>query len=350
MTVRRASSLDGFAPARSAAGHRGEGFTLVELLVVIAIIGILVALLLPAIQSAREAARRASCENNLHQHGLAILNYEAIRHILPPGASGTFVTGGPDLLANANVILLPYFEDVAIASRWDYSKPYWLQDDPDLLRVQLAQFTCPSNGQQWFESPFIQGFLGVPIGDTFATTDYAYSHGVTDAWCNTLAYPTDERGVFTIGEATSLRQITDGTSNTMAMGEAAGGEQWPLCDGTGCDTPSADFDASVPWAPTNLVGDFMLSNLLGSSYFGSTQEPMNKRPVTDTVLNTAGLADCRSSEHGGPHSASNFRSDHPGGSQFLFCDGSVHFLRGDIALTCYRRLSTIAEGKNAEIP
>jgi len=71
---------------------------------------------------------------------------------------------------------------------------------------------------------------------------------------------------------------------------------------------------------------------MDASYFGSTQEPINKWPVTDTVLNTAGLADCHSSEHGGPRSASNFRSDHPGGTQFLFCDGSVHFLQEGIDL------------------
>lgn len=328
---------------------KSSGFTLVELLVVIAIIGVLVALLLPAVQAAREASRRASCKNKLRQHGLALLNYESTLRTLPPGASGKFVQGGPDLLANANVLLLPYLENETISNQWDHDKPYWLQENPDLLRVQLDIFTCPSNGQHWMINPYIEGFFGLPIGDTFATTDYAYSHGATDAWCTTLEYPDSERGAFTLGQATKLEQIVDGTSNTMAMGEAAGGPQWPVCRGPGCDEPHIEKDASVPWAMANLIGDFLTAKFIGSSYFGCTLEPINKYPVTDTVLSSSGLADCRSSVSGGSHSASNFRSDHPGGAQFLFCDGSVHFLTDDIQLEHYRTLSTIAGGEVAGI-
>jgi prepilin-type processing-associated H-X9-DG protein len=89
---------------------------------------------------------------------------------------------------------------------------------------------------------------------------------------------------------------------------------------------------------------------LSGSIWGSTVERPNKCPVTDTYLDLPGIGDCRSSLNGGPHSTANFRSDHPGGVQFLFGDGSVHLLSETIDMDLYRRLSTIAEGTPATLP
>lgn len=328
-----------------------RGFTLVELLVVIAIIGILVALLLPAVQAAREAARRSGCQNNLHQFGIALLNHETAKGALPAGTAATYPTGhlvDSIVTATANSLLLPYFEESAVASQYDYKKLFVLQP-LDLYRTVVPIFSCPTNGHQFLIHPIFTA-LGYPIGDTFATTDYAYCHGVSDAWCLTNKFPDHERGAFVIGKGTKLCCISDGTGHTLAMGEAAGGENWPLCLGPGCTAPDdKNANADVPWLSGLPVHNFFLPALF-SSAFGCTMEPINKRPVTNTMVVISGESDCRSSADGGPHMASNFRSDHIGGAQFLMCDGSVHFLAESIDLLTYRRLSTIAEGEPADMP
>ena len=322
------------------------GFTLVELLVVVFVIGILVSLLLPGIQAARETGRRAACQNNQRQFGLALHCYAAVKEEFPPGADADFTSGGATIFANANAILLPYFEQVALADRYDASKPYWEQE-LSLVRTSVPVFSCPSNGDAPFINADLQAYLPVPLGEEFGTTDYAYCRGATDAWCVTLLYPLAQKGVFTIGESTKLSQVSDGLSNTIAMGEAAGGDRWPVCNGPGCDLPDASgITADVPWVIGNLAADFMLPQLLTSSVYGSTVEPPNKWPVTNTMLDTASVLDCGCSKAGGRHRVSNFRSDHPGGALFLYCDGSVQFLTEDIDLAVYRDASTIAGENN----
>jgi len=330
--------------------RRTQGFSIVELLVVIAIIGVLVSLLLPAIQAAREAARRASCQNNLRQFGLAMLNYEAARCKLPPGAEVNYSLSPPTIFANANTLLLPFFEQGALAAEYNQNVPFFAQKHI-LYTTPIEMFVCPTNGHQFLENSIFSD-VGLPSGDVFATTDYAYSRGITDAWCldKSYDYPDDEKGAFHIGLAVRLRQITDGTSNTFAMGECAGGEQWPLCDGVGCTKPDkASPDARVP-ALAGIPAYEAFGPVLLSSMFACTLEPINKRPVTDTRIILGSGFDCRSSTDGGPHNTSNFRSDHPGGGQFLFCDGSVHFCSDSMDQPTYQALSTIAHGETAEIP
>lgn len=326
-----------------------RGFTLVELLVVIAVVGILIALLMPAIQAACEAARRASCQNNLRQFGIALFNYEAVHGTFPPGAENDTSAPQPYVYRHATVLLLPYLEETAVESRYDHHLPFF-QQASDLYRTPVAMFSCPSNGHQFLTtSVFVDA--GFPIGDTFATTDYAYCRGVVDSWCvqTPMELLSEEKGVFQVGETVKLQQITDGTSQTIAMGEAAGGEAWPLCLGPGCTDPNTGWNASVPWLAGVPVPDY-LQPLMMSSLYACTLEPINKRPVTNTMQVTAGALDCRSSRNGGPHMTSNFRSDHPQGAQFLLCDGSVRFLREDIEMAVYRCLSTVAEGEPVTFP
>jgi hypothetical protein len=312
---------------------------------------VLVALLLPAVQAAREAARRGSCQNNLKQLGVALLNYHGARGAFPAGAQ---LRDGK-VLTNANVAIQAYLEESAVEEKWNHKLQYWEQS-PVVLQIPIAVFTCPTNGFQTVSDPIYENLLGIPVGTLLGTTDYAYSKGATDAWCTGNKYPPSEKGVFNIinvaeERPTSIRQITDGTGHTMAMGEAAGNDQWPVCGRPGCTVPEGHAPANIPW----MIGNISIDAVSATGYvytaiYGSTLEPMNKRPVTGSILNEPGILDCRSSLNGGPHSSSNFRSDHSGGAQFAFCNGSVHFLHEDIDLPLYRALSTYAGGEIAEVP
>lgn len=343
---------------------RRRAFTLVELLVVIAIIGILVALLLPAIQAAREAARRSQCINNLKQFGLALQNYHSANKSFPVG--GDMITA-TDVFTNANAALLPYFEEAALHSLYDAKKP-WESQQAGVARAPISVFKCPSSGAP---NPFEDTLMnwGWAKGYEYGITEYAYNMGYTDAFCiqrDVLTKPKfgrikkETQGMFSLAWGASIRQITDGTSKTLAMGDASGDPKWQMCTGIGCSTPEPDpnkqpSSAAIGW----IIGEPSYAAYkpqLGpkSSIYACTVEPMNKAVVTETYIDTGTLLGdfakfltdqnhyCRASYDGGKHTVSNFRSNHPGGCNFLNADGSVLFLSESIDMAAYRARSTIA--------
>jgi len=343
-----------------------RGFTLVELLVVIAIIGVLVALLLPAIQAAREASRRMSCVNNLKQHGLAMQNYHSAIGRFPSGMI-MFVGSSPGLEFgnNANVELLAYFEATSLRSLFDDDEDW--NDQLDVVTgAVLGMFNCPSTSE---ENPIaVQAMATAFAGDgqarlNWGTTDYAYSKGAFDGWCATIVslnadakigdIPFNQAGMFDIVSKIGIRQITDGTSNTIAMGEASNDPRWQICEGFQCsggvvESPTGDHPPH-PW-DSWIIGTPPLDGipqLRGASIFACTLEPMNKSVVTETRVGLADLSSsvCLSNFPGntaGSSTTSNFRSDHPGGANFLFGDGSVHFLSESIEPVSYWALATIS--------
>jgi prepilin-type processing-associated H-X9-DG protein len=133
----------------------------------------------------------------------------------------------------------------------------------------------------------------------------------------------------------------------MAMGEAAGGDRWPMCRRTNCTTPlnvpGGNTLATNGWA-VGMPGASLFESfgLYIAGTWGCTIEPLNKWPVTDSWADLNALSDCRASTSGGKHSTANFRSDHPGGGQFLFADGSLRYVAAAIDMAAYRAQSTIA--------
>lgn len=341
-----------------------RGFTLVELLVVIAIIGVLVALLLPAVQAAREAGRRAQCVNNLKQQGLALQNYSSQKGAFPVGTR--MVGGLRGFNASANALLLPFCEQASLKSLYD-PKLEWERQIPSVVATVIPFFKCPSSSAP---NPLEDPLLGTAANGVtiYGVSEYAYCLGYTDAFCldNDLrpgAVQASQQGIFNLNWGASFRQMTDGTSNTIAMGDASGDPRWKVCHGAKCTEASltpmpGSSDPPTPgtgWAVCEPSSTQYLPALgPRSSMYACSVEPMNKSPITDTFIDQSqflteaiGMSNgsgvfCRASFDGGGHSASNFRSDHSGGCNFLFADGSVRFLSEGIDMTPYRAMTTIA--------
>src|SRR5580704_9052029 len=256
---------------------RRAGFTLIELLVVIAIIATLIALLLPAVQAAREAARRSQCRNNLKQFGIAMHNYHDVARMFPMGASvygNSWASLGQALpgnvyshtMASAFLLLTPYDEQTAFAHAYQWNRAVNSQSvtastngvglTPSAMSAASASglYRCPSDT---FPDSFpgqaaSQGVFDVPL-------NYGLSHGVSDVICwHEANVPATERGVFGVNSNTRIRDITDGTSSTICIGETAMAPfivtpKWTICRGRFCLAP-AKFPAVIPPAITAVTG------------------------------------------------------------------------------------------------
>jgi prepilin-type N-terminal cleavage/methylation domain-containing protein/prepilin-type processing-associated H-X9-DG protein len=317
--------------------RRMRGFTLVELLVVIAIIGILVALLLPAIQAAREAARRAQCLNQLKQIGLASLNYANVYKTLPagnsygPNASGyQSVKAGSRMQQSWILHLLPFIEESARYDQFDFDKrgtDTTLNDSGvsnlSILQQNLPAVLCPSDSGAAIPKLRVTEYDDYKI--ILALTSYSANTGDHNntggigedpPWGNQNPYfhPNElvplsrysevTRGVISRwGWSAKIQQITDGLSKTFLSGEVI-----------------PDFDPWQDWGHQN---------------WATTAYPINYRN-SDYA---SGLLDPREQHADG---AITFRSFHPGGAQFVFCDGSAHFINDNIEHAVYRAMASRA--------
>jgi prepilin-type N-terminal cleavage/methylation domain-containing protein/prepilin-type processing-associated H-X9-DG protein len=267
---------------------RGRAFTLVELLVVIAIIGILVALLLPAVQAAREAARRSHCLNNLKQIGVAFQNYADARKSLPPG-----YTAGTDLDSTSPgwgwaTYLLPYIEESALYQQLDRSKPVETQV---AIKTVVSVYLCPS--EQVNPVPFDVTSASMEVICSAAPSSYAATVGddaseVDDATGN---------GVFYRNSNTRLKDITDGLSKTVFAGDRAWADTHGIWAGAPSNAVTRPGELN-PWQTTTGPAQCLI--LVHNNWINIT---------TDS---DGGLDD--------------FSSKHTGGANILFGDGSVRFI------------------------
>jgi prepilin-type N-terminal cleavage/methylation domain-containing protein len=337
--------------------ERNRGFTLVELLVVIAIIGILVALLLPAIQAAREAARRAQCTNGLKQLGLALHNYlSARKDALPGGIYQQSNTDPPTHVAGAGgyqgesffVYLMPYMEEQVIYDNWKFTdRQKNSQFDYSPAAKVIPSLICPSDNPAekvcFFPNPVSSANMA--FWGYYSVTSYAGNHGTknyypgdgdasddgmfyvwastgsTAGWCYTRPAPQPcvrhDKGVL-------LKTVTDGTSKTLLFGERV--------------LESLDFDSLASGSRSDLkINEWGLWGWTGGfKMAGHVTRSGGSMPINYKIDPAA----C-----GGGYTCQDWKlrawgSAHPGGADFVMVDGSTRFITDSISQVLLAAIST----------
>jgi prepilin-type N-terminal cleavage/methylation domain-containing protein/prepilin-type processing-associated H-X9-DG protein len=290
-----------------------RAFTLVEVLVVITIIGVLVALLLPAVQSARDAARRAQCANNLKQIGLALLNYESRQKTFPSGYVSNFESDGDDTGPGWGwcSFILPEMEEGAIYRAIHFDRT--IEDPINGVRVaNVAGFFCPTDDAKRVWQAKSRDAQGNPIAliCEVAASNYVGMYGTTEPGV-------DGDGIFFRNSRIDLKDITDGSSNTISVGERAH------------QLGNATWVGSV----TNAILFPDDSNTVA-------------RPEAEE---SSGMVLGHAGEGVGPGAVGSdvnqFYSLHGDGANFLFADGHATFLPSSMDLVVYKALATRAGGE-----
>lgn len=318
-----------------------KGFTLIELLVVIAIIAILIALLLPAVQQAREAARRTQCKNNMKQLGLAFHQYHDTHNKFP----FAYMQGNNLNVSNWGVQILPFIEQNNLWNQWDSTVPAFneassfgfpaaaVNQNLDVIATPIAAFMCPSTPGDTvhdYSLPANAGGSGVPPADlswTAARSDYCAASGVRGDFAD-IAYAGNAGGqrsglLSGPNECRQFRDVTDGTTNTILLGERVGGNQ----------------------IYRRGVVDQTLTSSYGSTQGGAWGDFLNGEHWAEGSLvdGTPGggpcLINCTNMRSTG------FMSFHPGGGNFLMTDGSVRFVSANTAASTLAGLVTRAKGE-----
>jgi prepilin-type N-terminal cleavage/methylation domain-containing protein/prepilin-type processing-associated H-X9-DG protein len=301
---------------------RRPAFTLVELLVVLAIIGTLITLLLPAIQAAREAARRSSCGNNLRQIGIAMQNHHGAQRVFPKGR-GKF-----PLCFSVHAYLLPYVEEKNLRDLIDFKSPpitfgafSGVKNEP-AAKTPVPMFLCPSDE-------------GAVPEVAFAATNYVACVGTGLVEYGRLQ---SGDGVFFDNSKIGTQRITDGTSKTVAFSETLLGNNQAVAgtvpnnpqldvlelSGGSDTTPAACSAGSGTWSGTR--GAKWINGHYGDTLYNHYYQPNAKE------------WDCGNGSHN--KGLTSPRSRHTGGVQVMFCDGHQTFIGDDVEISLWRALAT----------
>lgn len=333
--------------------RRTIGFTLVELLVVIAIIGILVALLLPAVQAARAAARRMQCGNNLKQMGIAMHNYHDINKRFPAGSTcftgpGGGVPGFGSLNQSWATRILPFIEQTAIADQLDMTIQGTLWTGVPTSPAGNAQaemiistYLCPQDIMKKVQS-------------TFAPINYVACTGSDERVCrNTNGVSllnglraSRNSGVFKRSSWHGLNDITDGSSNTMMISECLLGRPYNT---VGLDNNVGTFTACITGTDgLVLQADQDANYPRGWSWYAAKYP----HPWAYTALLAPNDKATANHECDGGNSLSGFaaRSKHPGGVQTVLGDGAVTFVSDSIDIFVWRAAATMAGNESLALP
>lgn len=327
----------------------GVAFTLVELLVVIAIIGILVALLLPAVQAAREAARRMSCSNNMKQIGLAIHNYHDTYKTCPPsfipfrgGTSAPYPRQNSMSRSGGNqagrygpswaAMILPFMEQQPLHDNIDVNRPISQRGGPNaqVRGTRIPSYVCPSdvfaregNALTRYNGPWARSSYGISSAWDHRNSNFCYAW----RWWQ-VETPANVRGFAGAYQGSTFAQVVDGTSNTTAV--------WELRAGPSTTDPRGAWALSRG----SIVGGCGNGDCRGINY-----QPANPDDIHQCVGNGTqwrnikmhcwATGDCQQ----GP------KSLHPGGAQATLADGSVRFVSETMNLATYRAVKTIMGGE-----
>ncbi len=290
-----------------------KGFTLIELLVVIAIIGIIIGLILPAVQKSRDAASRMNCVGHLKQIGLAVLNYHDATKVFPPGYTSSFDSNGNDLGPGWgwNAYLLPYMEEQALFSKINFSLPIEAPVHTFLRSASLKLLLCPTvDAPQSFPvgPKTTLGVLTSTLCD-LPSSSYTGNFGITEPGI-------DGEGIFFRNSKLSLTDISDGTSNTLLAGER-----------------------SSKYSETTWVG-----SVTGSKFSTPTGSPLAfelNEPANFILSHVGEMINGAVT----PLEINHFSSNHPGIVNYLFADGHVKALSSAVD---YKLLKAIATRDGGE--
>jgi len=316
---------------------RRRGFTLIELLVVIAIIAVLIALLLPAVQQAREAARRSQCKNNLKQLGLALHNYHDAAGRFPPSAITTIANvfdcpeiGAPDI--SGLTLLLPYLDQAPIYNRYDFnlgqgggtSSSNGRTVNSALTSVDIPGLLCPSDPNMLVQITGACVKQPFPAGENNGGSNYIFAAGTGTGWSFRTdnaagVFSRDLGGIFLANGNKGLRDITDGSSNTLAAGEVLWVDH----------ANNAGTNNGRGGKPAWSVG-------IGTQLSFSTTGGINANWPCKGPNTTGNEATCGTARNAA------LQSTHEGGVQVLMADGAVRFLSENMSQVVLDGLSTRA--------